>query len=219
MRRNKWVPMREGLWPRLGDSPPKTALKLLLRARGTASSLKLSDIGCGTGEDMEMFRAILKQNGYSGTVSVIGCDVSRTMSDYCRRWGLTVIQGDFRDHLEQFQNPDLVWSNMGLIHLSLAEFSDAIGMLVSACVPGGVLGIGFKTGDDDREGIDKADERVPVKRPTSYHSMSKVCNLLRRRGCTVSAKIDIPSEINPTYGYGWVFGIRQQQSKKASSLY
>ena len=202
-----YLKTRAGFWDRLGLTPVKTALRLLLRNNGTGPVLKIVDVGCGAGHDMELFRTELEGGGYNGRLDISGIDPSAGMCAHSRSKGLTVFQGGVLDCAEQYRDSSLIWSNMGLIHLPLAEFSNAVRKLAASLVPRGILGLGFKASHgEDYEAIDPPDDRINIERFTAFHKVSSVCKLLESRDVKVTASILVPSEKDPSYSYAWVIG-------------
>jgi SAM-dependent methyltransferase len=202
-----YVRTRLGFWDRLGLTPIKTALRLLLRNKGTDPTLKIVDVGCGAGHDMALFRSELEGGVYNGRLDISGIDPCEGMCAHCRSKGLTVFQGGVLDCAELYRNSALIWSNMALIHLPLDEFPNAVRKLAVSLVPRGILGLGFKASHgEDHEMIDPPDDRINVERFTAFHKVSSVCKLLESCNVKVTASILIPSENNPSYSYAWVFG-------------
>ena len=208
MKNGAYLKAREGFWDRIGLTPVKTALRLLLRNMVMEAPLKIVDVGCGAGHDMLLF---LSELGcvFSGQLDIIGIDPCEEMCAYCRSKGLSVFQGGVLYCAERYRDSAMIWSNMGLIHLPLDEFPDAVRKLAQSLVPHGILGLGFKASHgEDYEAIDPADSRIPIERFTAYHAVPSVCNLLESCGIKVVASILVPSENDPAYSYAWVIGER-----------
>jgi len=206
MKRQKWSPMRAGFWDRVGDTPPKTAVRLLLRHHSNRARLKIIDVGCGDGHDLVLMRELLTELGYRGDLDLVGLDISAEMVKACRQKSLNVIQDDFCSmSLAPLSGAHLVWSNMGLIHVPLADFPTAVERMVSVAADNGIVCVSFKTGNDSDK-IDPPDERIPVPRYTAFHSVPTVASLMEKNRCAIVSTIDIPSETDPSYSYCWLFG-------------
>ena len=126
----------------------------------------------------------------------------------CKKRNVEALLGDFRSFRSAFADAALIWSNCGLIHLPIDEFSDGLRFLAACVKPNGIVAISFKTGDDIFR-VDPADDRVPVDRPTSFHRIESVRQTLSDAGCEVVASIHVPSEADTTFDYCWLFALKK----------
>jgi len=205
-----FVRVRRGFWSdEAGYAPLHAAVDVLLRRHSSRKRLRIADIGCGIGIDMELFPRLLRGRGYRGIVSVLGCDLSRKMVGRCRSRQLDVVVGDYRHKKRRFLGADLVWANMSLIHIPQKKMMSSLRTLVSLGSPTAVIGIGIKTTRSYRELIDPADERVNADRFTALYPREMFLRLLAKQGCEWRVIIDVPSK-SKTHTYTWI--VAQKQS-------
>jgi hypothetical protein len=119
---------------------------------------------------------------------------------------LNVFCGDFRNEqmLSLLGKGDIVWSNMSIIHLPIEELEYSFKVLCSYLFEDGILGIRFKTGNDISI-IDKADEKYPVDRRTSFYKIEAIKKLYINNNLEWLATIEKP-KMYGKYTYSWIIG-------------
>ena len=194
---------RETLWNTLGDMPLRTAVRMLLATQRHRDKLSIVDVGCGCGDDLQLFKTLLRLNDFAGEISLHGCDLSPEMIRICHLRKLEgVEQGDFLVDSLSLPQADLLWCHFVLVHITPDKLDAAILRCASLALTNGVVGFGFKTGNDETR-IDPADERVPVDREVTFHNPETVKSELAKYSLKVIADIYIPSQ-DPTYSYCWI---------------
>jgi SAM-dependent methyltransferase len=199
--------MRSRLWERIGDSPIKTATRLLLRHQSESRNVKIVDVGCGGGHDLVLLEALLAPT-FGGKLRLIGFDASPAMISECRRREVEAHLGDFRDYRKEIAGASLLWSNFGLIHMPSDEFEDALRFLAECTKSNGIIAISFKTGDGSFR-VDPAGKAIAVERPTAYHRIDYVKQSLEDLECNVVASIHIPAETDTSNDYCWLFALKK----------
>jgi len=200
----KYDNARVKYYSRIGRIPQFLAIELLRKSFEEVSKLDIVDIGCGMGHDMTMFPQIVELvYGKNTPVNIKGCDLSSEMVAICQRVGLDVLQADALDFIKQIDQVHLIWAHLSLIHLPSEDFRVYVPTLISSLVPGGIIAVGFKTGDDE-ERIDPADERLPLDRFTAFHRIETVQRALMGNDLTIRATLDHPNP-DDVYTYAIVY--------------
>lgn len=201
---NKYEHKRNRTFSEIGDPMFDLAVFYLNKFFIDENELKITDIGCGAGNDLLKFKKILSKQGKK--VSTTGCDLSKGMVDMCNDRGLTVYKGDFRNE-SIFQNlgkAHLVWSNLCIIHLPIDEILDGLIKLLQYSQNNGIVCVGFKTGLDTQR-IDPADSTIPVDRFTSFSNPNTIKAYFLSNRCYWLGTINLPSPSHNEYSYAWVY--------------
>jgi SAM-dependent methyltransferase len=198
--------VRAKTWRQIGFLPTLTTLEFLRRNFTGQDELTMIDVGCGNGEDLLNWHTLLSMSGVS--LKARGCDLSGVGVRNCCAHGLDVKRGDYRELTTWLGKAHLVWANLSLIHTPVADLPSALSVLVDMALPGGIVVVGFKTGEDN-EKIDPADKRVPVDRFTAFFRVETVRSGLERvPGIKWLASLMVPSASGAEYAYAWVVAQR-----------
>ena len=108
-----------------------------------SSGVRILDFGCGTGRDTRVFRDL----AYDVT-ALDGSDaLCRIAGEYT---GVPVRCMDFRDYApEKDERYDGIWACASLLHLKKQELLPVLRELGKALLPGGILYVSFKYGDNE----------------------------------------------------------------------
>ena len=198
---------RAQFWDHCLGLPPRVAVRFLLRECRGVDVLRIADIGCGYGPDLDLLPRLVREADFEGRVDAIGCDLSPTMVARAQEGGRRVLQGDFRDLVDELGPAQLVWANMSLIHLPLGELADAIRALCAIAAAGGVVAVGFKFAQEDREFVDPPDERTPVERRTTLLSIETLNTTLQAGGVGQWLySLQVPTvDPDAPYSYAWTY--------------
>ena len=106
-------------------------------------STRILDVGCGSGRDTLAF----KNKGYQ----VDAIDYSEELVKKASRLtGIPIKLKSFYE-IDDYEAYDGIWACASLLHCERNHLKEAIGKLVSALKPNGVLYMSFKYGNGDRE--------------------------------------------------------------------
>lgn len=190
----------------------KTMIIQFLWRNPEHEKVKIVDVGCGPGHDMVVFNDYLRERNFSGHIEMIGCDISEEMVKSAREKGLNVVQTDFREKefIEKHQGADIVWSDLSLIHLPINEVEDSFKLLFDLARPGGLVGIGLKSGNDETkmEVKNRGDFSANYSRLTTYYSEDRVKWLFEKNNCPVVYYVNLPHKSGKYYEYFWIFGAK-----------
>ena len=174
--------------------------------------IKIVDVGCGPGHDMVVFKEYLQEQGFKGNIEIEGCDISEEMVNSAREKGLNVVQADYRDQefTDMLSDADIVWSDLSLIHLPLNEVDESFRLLFNLAKPGGLVGVGLKSGNDETkmEVKNRGDSSADYSRLTTYYSEGRVRELFNRNDCSIIYYANLPHKSGRYYDYFWIFGIK-----------
>lgn len=197
---------REQFWVKFGGSPIQAAVRLAVRVCGKAAALKIADLGCGSGADLEFFSVLLQDAGHAGSLEAIGCDISPAMVQHCVKKGLNVIEANFLECPVELSGAQLVWAHFSIVHLGVAELHSAVAAMAGIAATPSVVCVGFKTGSDVTR-IDPADERIPIDREQTFFRPETVSAALAEVGFKAPYRIMLPSA-DPAYDYCWILGTK-----------
>jgi SAM-dependent methyltransferase len=190
----------------------KTMIIQFLWRNPGQEKVKIVDVGCGPGHDMVIFKDYLREQNFSGKIEMVGCDISNEMVKSAREKGLDVVQCDYREKefIEKHNGADIVWSDLSLIHLPLNEVEDSFKLFFDLAKPGGLVGIGLKSGNDETkmEEKNRGDSSADYSRLTTYYSEGRIRELFEKNGCSIIYFVNLPHKSGKYYDYFWVFGIR-----------
>lgn len=194
---------RETVWGTLGDMPLRTAVRMLLATHRRTDQLNIVDVGCGCGDDLLLFKKLLRLKDFSGDIQLHGCDLSHEMVQICAQRGLDKVgQADFLEKSTNIPKADLLWCHFVLIHIAPETLHRALAACAESTKPGGIVGLGFKTGNNETR-LDPADGRIAINRTSSFHLPETVQNAAKELGLITRAKMQVPSD-DPSYDYCWL---------------
>lgn len=190
----------------------KTMIIQFLWRNPGQENVKIVDVGCGPGHDMVVFKEYLREQNFSGQIEMVGCDISKEMVKSARGKELNVFQADYRDQefTDMLSDADIVWSDLSLIHLPLDEVEDSFKLLFDLARPGGLVGIGLKSGNDETkmEVKNRGDSSANYSRLTTYYSKDRVKGLFEKNNCPVVYYVNLPHKSGKYYEYFWIFGVK-----------
>lgn len=206
----KYEMRRSEQFSKFNYMPQIEAINHILNIYSAFPIIKIADLGCGCGSDYFTFQTLFNLRGYLGIVEWSGCDLSKRFVDKCNSRGLDAHLGNFiaHDMKRKIGKCNLVWSNMSIIHFEINEIKKAVSEICQYALPGGVIVIGFKTGEDITQ-IDKADATIPIDRPTTFLKIASIKNILIENKCKLLSLIEKYSSNDETkYSYAWLFSQR-----------
>ena len=201
----KYLKLRKEHMTQCGMVAIDAATQAVVKQFSEKGILRMIDVGCGAGHDMILFpRLVAKNAHHSVKTECVGCDLSTEMISHCRSQGLNVLKGEFSELADQLGRAHLVWAYLSLIHIPIKNLEAYYRLLFKLAVPGGFVGVGFKTGNDE-ERTDKSDKRMPVDRFTAFVRIDTVRKLLETAGFEKwIVSLEYPHPQDTKYNYGVV---------------